>query len=187
MALGRDALGGGVPPAEPARLAVEAEDDELVIVGRRGGPLVEARVGLRQVAGSGGPVCLDGGDYKDLVAPDDGSGAAAAGQLGHPLDVGPGVPGSGRVGLPAGAVGQRAAPVVPVVEPLPVKVPGPAAWGEQSKDEGRERQRSHGLLSGGSRGGPSALCTNRGTFRAAPWPSSAYNQRSSSGKGGWDG
>src|SRR5262249_32730340 len=43
VALVRHLLGGGVLPAQAARLAVEAEDDEAVIGGRRRGLLLEAR------------------------------------------------------------------------------------------------------------------------------------------------
>ena len=78
VALVRDLLGRRLLPAEFAGLAVEAEDDELVIVGWGGGLLLEARVGLGQIGGIGDAVGLDRRHQKHVVAPDDGRGAAAA-------------------------------------------------------------------------------------------------------------
>src|SRR5262249_48111043 len=49
------------------------------------------------------------------LAPDDGGGAALAGEFGLPRDVGLRVPLDGRVGAGRRAVGERSAPVGPVV------------------------------------------------------------------------
>src|SRR5262249_36054136 len=116
VSLVRDRFVGDAAPEFLAGLAVEAEHEELVVGRRRFGLLLEAGVLLGQVLGVGGAARVAGRQQEALLAPDDGRGGAAAGQGGLPLDVRLGVPLHRWVAARRRAVGQRPAPVRPVVE-----------------------------------------------------------------------
>src|SRR5262245_9964262 len=122
MAFVRDLLRGRLPPAQLAGLAVEAQHDELVVFVRGIGPLLQARIIARQVARVWSPAGGNGREDEDLIAPDDGRGAAAAGERSFPLDVLLFVPGDRWVGFWRRAVRVRTAPMVPIVEPSLLKV-----------------------------------------------------------------
>src|SRR6266849_8315527 len=108
VAFMRNLLGRRLLPAEFASFAVEAEDDELVIVVWSGGLLLEARVGLRQIGRIGDAIGLDRRGKEHPIAPDDRRGTAAARERGLPFNVLVLIPVDGRVGFRSGAVGLRA-------------------------------------------------------------------------------
>ena len=106
---------GRVLPQRLARAAVDAHHDELIKVFR---PLdVESRLGCvgRQRLEFDGAVGLDGGCQKNLVSPHDRRGRARAGNFHLPLDVRFFIPLDRRIGQRRHAVGQRPAPLRPVL------------------------------------------------------------------------